>query len=386
MIATVTRASLGPRADTDPSPPSRQDMIVALGIPAFIVLCIGAALIHFIYWRLRRKGKADAGHASFKFLKSCLQREKRGSGHPSEKRSDAEAGHLKASPPNIHLDSEPDWVMVVGGGEGVQSSPDQPSLSQQSPIPSPAPSSPASSARSAPREHVPLDEVSPPPSAMVRPRSSLGTNYSYYNWTSAASDTEETAPDHATEAFRSRTSRASDPFSNQSTVLDHDELDCASDSGTMSTLPPSYRTQRPTAAYHYHGHALPPPPPIPLDLNVTSPPPSAYITRRRISGMFGPRPNVRSSLALGGPSTPPTQGSAPDAPNHASASINQDTSAASKPSIPREGQRVPRRKSVDGGISLAGGPPQELPPSYNGGGREKPSCSQKERTVRVAMT
>lgn len=63
MIATVTRASLGPRADTDPSPPSRQDMIVALGIPAFIVLCIGAALIHFIYWRLRRKGKADAGHA-----------------------------------------------------------------------------------------------------------------------------------------------------------------------------------------------------------------------------------------------------------------------------------------------------------------------------------
>ncbi|KAH9903110.1 hypothetical protein C8Q73DRAFT_35699 [Cubamyces lactineus] len=382
MVATAADAILRSRADTDPSPPSRQDMVIALGIPAFIVLCIGAALIHFIYRRVQRKEKAGAGQApSLKHRRN----HKEDSKPPSEKNHDVEAGCLEANHcPHMH--TEPGWVMVVGGGEGIPSGADGPSPNHHSPTPPPAvPSPPASSDHLSLREPVSLSEISPPPSAMVRPRSSLGTNYSYYNWTSAASDAEETFPDRATETTRSRASRVSDPFSNRSTALDHDEPDCASDSGTMSTLPPSYRTQRATTTPYHQRHALPPPPPISSsDVNPTSPP-SAFIARRRISGMFGPRPNVRSSLGQVEPDTPSAQGSASDAP-HTVAGAVQDTRAAGTRSNRPQGKRGPRRKSVDGGVSLAGGPPQELPPSYNGPRAAKSSEGRKGRTVRTVMT
>ncbi|KAI0327420.1 hypothetical protein GY45DRAFT_1327645 [Cubamyces sp. BRFM 1775] len=382
MAVIAARVSLQPRDDTDPSSPSRQDMIVALGIPAFIVLCIGAALIHFARRWARRGGKPGTGQSQGSML-NFLRDENYHLGHPSDKHPGSEADHLQAKP-GVQLLTEPGWEMVVGGSGGTPSVSDGLSPNERTPIPLPAPSPPDFSEHSSTHQHAPPSEISPPPSAIVRPRSSLGTNYSYYNWTGGASDTEEATPDHATETFRSRASRASDPFSNRSTALDHDQLDCVSESGTMSTLPPSYRTQRPTTTTYHRGHALPPPISS-LDVNIASPPPSAFIIRRRISGMFGPRPNVRSSLGQVEPST--SQSSTPDALSPA-ADVIQDTSPACncrRPS-PQEAKRSPRRKSIDGGISLAGGPAQELPPSYNGRRKAKPSESQKGRTVRRVMT
>ncbi|KAI9058219.1 hypothetical protein FKP32DRAFT_1250287 [Trametes sanguinea] len=174
----------------------------------------------------------------------------------------------------------------------------------------------------------------PSPVVAMRPRSdsSTGCATSHCQWTSAASPNDHETADNVTPLDRwrlrvtrcCRTSVSSAGTALRTPTVESDDLGYLSE-GTMSTLPPSYRTRRPTVA-NWRGQRPPRPLPSP-----PSPPP------------------------LAGSGSVPTEPPAPTGE-------------------PRRNIGRPSRRSRDGGVRLDGGPLDMLPEeSTNGEGRPPPS-------------
>lgn len=205
------------------------------------------------------------------------------------------------------------------------------SVSPANPLPRLSPSSTTScrSARSEPEGHA---EITVPYSATL---STDGDPYSD-NPFASSHDAEETQSERAStpSVFTAPSARTSVAASISGTLGGMDDSGYLSDAATVSTVPPSYRTYRPSVP-NLLDHPLPLPRPLPPLPGETAPPPSAYFGQQRGRASVS---RATSSSML--------QGSLTD-----SRRPRRDT---------RRGTGLPR-KSVDGGIRLDG---LELPPAY----------------------
>lgn len=149
-------------------------------------------------------------------------------------------------------------------------------------------------------------------------------------------DLEETQSERAASpsVFTAPSARTSVAASISGTLGGMDDSGYLSDAATVSTVPPSYRTYRPSVP-NLLDHPLPLPRPLPPLPGETPPPPSAYFGQQRGRASIS---RATSSSML--------EGSLTD-----SRRPRRDT---------RRGTGLPR-KSVDGGIRLDG---LELPPAY----------------------
>ncbi|KAI0634403.1 hypothetical protein C8Q77DRAFT_1111653 [Trametes polyzona] len=224
---------------------------------------------------------------------------------------------------------------------------------------------------------VSITTISPIPSAMLRSRVSLDYLDSPVHSDGNVSDSRSNAStyaEHGTEtaslpgnsgfvisksvepsiigstATSGRASATTVHTANTATVPD--ELGYLSD-GTISTLPPSYRTHRTNVPTLRNDACSTTPlgPPLP------DAPPSAYSTkRRRRSNLYGTRHQSRGaespvSLGKSGEISEPS-------------TVEEETPGAQRmleegQSLGAEGEGLKpalRRKSLDGGVSLAGGP------------------------------
>ncbi|KAI8994161.1 hypothetical protein BD414DRAFT_506634 [Trametes punicea] len=202
-------------------------------------------------------------------------------------------------------------------------------------------STPGHPDQSHPDAHSQIASISPPPSAVLHDRSSWGTDDSTDRRISASS------------------SPSPSPNPPAPAPVQPDELGYVSDT-TISTLPPSYRSRRsnprpahPKAGDRPRPRLRPRPLPSPPSAAENFPPlPTAFATLRSNNyGLHGPAlgqaTSTRRATSSHGDSDPD-----PDPARVAIADLSRAHTGQS-----RSRQERTRRKSMDGGVRLAGGPP-----------------------------
>lgn len=289
-----------------------------------------------------------AGAARRRFAKTtggdCVDTEPKPCMNRGEGRTGVLACHADAPP--SPGDAAPSWEgssADMREAHGVATCSTPRSVSPANPLPRLSPSStsssgcglPPSSTSSSGRARSELEG----PSECIAPYSATlsveGDPYSDDPFASSH-DSEEIQSERAAtpSVFTAPSARTSVAASISGTLGGMDDSGYLSDAATVSTVPPSYRTYRPSVP-NLLDHPLPLPRPLPPLPGETSPPPSAYFGQQRGRASVS---RATSSSML--------EGSLTD-----SRRPRRET---------RRGTGLPR-KSVDGGIRLDG---VELPPAY----------------------
>ncbi|KAI0349896.1 hypothetical protein OH77DRAFT_1155972 [Trametes cingulata] len=354
-----------------------RDEATVISVPVIILICYTAAIIHLVRREIARRRATHGDMRFFEFLRTVVFRRTRPplpspeSGRITDtlKLRDTTTFRFIVAKPRQHPRTQ------VSSPERRSPSIEEVPRDEVTSLPNPSarhrPSSQApSSSHSDPFSdtHNVCEPIRAPPSAILRTETSTADEeLSLYQWSSAASSYNLAAPDSPASyapqenANASTSSRASIISQSRISVApsfvspstEADDLEYFSDT-TASTLPPSYRSRRPNIP-NLKQYPLPgSTPSISSFADSVAPPPSAFVAGgRRRSNMHGPRPRSRARQ-IGGRAAPERR-----VLDHGSTSVAAPSEGGGAPSSSATSER---RKSVDGGIRLAGGP-LNMPPS-----------------------
>ncbi|OJT05173.1 hypothetical protein TRAPUB_3998 [Trametes pubescens] len=357
----------------DPAVEETGDAAIGIAVPGLILLCAGATLLYLLVRESKRK-KAGESPPSRGFLARLLRRSSPtgvvsiSSAPVTESlvlrrlntyRFVAAPPQKRASPPLLDAGSveEEEVVREEQAEESTLHRRYPPShLSRFSDDPFSDANTPDSAG------------ISPPPSAFLRSRLTLSDAGESLHWDSASSSHGNPFIDSGASVERaslpasasapsfigSTASSAHDAAPTESTPPTPRSMSMSDDFGylsdaTMSTLPPSYRTNRANVPRVPH---LPPPSSQTSTTHDTiTAPPSAFTTRsRRRSIMHGPRPPSGARQQAGA-------GVEQASTIRDEATGDDETSGCGGPSRrARHGEQQAPRRSMDGGVRLEGGP------------------------------